>query len=83
MIKAHIIIIILNEDFICMFLDQENCTKEVTDDVDTGSIKANFKGKQVSKRNKMVPFMSNVFNALYYLNYLKLTELRKGNNLWQ
>ena len=66
MIKAHIIIIILNEDFICMFLDQENCTKEATDDDDTGSIEANFKGKQVSERNKMVPFMSNVFDTLYH-----------------
>ena len=73
MIKAHIIIIILNEDFICMFLDQENCTEETTDD-DTGNIKANFKGKQVSERNKMVPFMSNVFNTLYHLYYFTLNS---------
>ena len=57
--KAHIIIIILNEVFICMFLDQENCTKEATDD-EAGSSKENFKDTKLNKDNKMVPFIFNI-----------------------
>ena len=60
----------LEWDFICKFLDQENCTKETTDD-EAGSIKANFKDTKVNKCNEIVPFIFNLDYILYHFSHVK------------